>query len=245
MSRLIFGIHPIKERLKRANPGIRMLWVDRNRVERDAQFKELMNKLPEDTIVERVEKDDLDRIAASASHQGLIASVGDYEYVALEDLIENQDRILLLVVDGVTDPQNLGAMLRSAAVFGATGVVLTKDRCAAINNTVMRISSGASEHLPVAKVTNLSRAIKTLKEAGVWVIGTVEADGERLSTIDLTIPSALVLGSEGKGMRPNIRKHCDALITLPTPGPIPALNVAAATAVVFYEAARQSDILNK
>ncbi|MCK5800880.1 MAG: 23S rRNA (guanosine(2251)-2'-O)-methyltransferase RlmB [Deltaproteobacteria bacterium] len=262
MSRLVYGLHPLKERLRRRNAGISAIWVDAARASRDSDLKALLAQLPDDISAQRVSRDQLARLCQSPSHQGVVAAVGDYIYVDLDDLLEGSgddrpdtekvdiDNLethpapkssapLLLIVDGVTDPQNLGAMLRSALVLGATGVVLTRDRCAQITPTVVRISSGASEHLACARVTNLARALEHLKDLGVWIFGTVEAGGQPPASIDLTGPSALVLGSEGKGMRPNIRRHCDALITLPTPGPIVALNVAAATTAIFYEAARQ------
>ncbi|PID38439.1 MAG: 23S rRNA (guanosine(2251)-2'-O)-methyltransferase RlmB [Proteobacteria bacterium] len=243
MSRLVYGLHPLRERLRRGRSEISALWVDEGRARRDAELEALLAKLPAEVTPQRVPREQLELICGSSSHQGVVAAVGDYPYVDLEGLLEGDaveaTPALLLVVDGVTDPQNLGAMLRSALVFGASGVVLTRDRCASITPTVVRVSSGASEHLRCARVTNLSRALEKLKELGVWIVGTVERGGEHPARIDLRVPCALVLGSEGKGMRPNVKKHCDLLLTLPAAGPIGALNVAAATTAAFYEAARQ------
>lgn len=248
MSRLVYGLHPLRERLRRHSSGIQALWVDAERARRDEGLKALLLALPGDLDAQRVAREQLDALAGSTSHQGVVAVVGDYAYVDLEELYEGWQVAdkegeprppLLLAVDGVTDPQNLGAMLRAALVLGCTGVVLTQDRCAAITPVVVRISSGASEHLHCARVTNLARALEQLKRAGLWVVGTVESGGQHPARVDLKLPSVLVLGSEGKGMRPNVQKHCDVLVTLPTAGPIAALNVASATTAIFYEAIRQ------
>lgn len=240
MSRIIFGLHPVRELLKRDARRVQALWVLQNKADSLLDGKTL-GTLPAQLMVQRVDQEQLDAICGEHSHQGVAAVVGDYQYADLYDLFPGEGGAppLLLVADGVTDPQNLGAMLRSAVALGATGAVLTKDRCAQITPTVVRISSGASEHLPCARVTNLARALRELKEAGVWIVGTVESGGQSPSRLDLAAPVALVMGSEHAGIRPLVRKQCDLLATIPTPGAIKALNVAAATAAVFYEAARQ------
>ncbi|MCB9556769.1 MAG: 23S rRNA (guanosine(2251)-2'-O)-methyltransferase RlmB [Deltaproteobacteria bacterium] len=181
----------------------------------------------------------LDELAGGGVHQGVVALVGDYAYVDMHALLEDQRQPLLLLVDGVTDPQNLGAMMRAALVLGATGIVLTKDRCAQINATVTRVACGATEYLPCARVTNLVRAIAELKEAEVWVAGTVESGGQHPADVDLRRSLAIVLGSEGRGMRPLVVKQCDFLLTIPALGEIAALNVGTATGVVLYEVSRQ------
>jgi 23S rRNA (guanosine2251-2'-O)-methyltransferase len=243
MSRLVYGLHPLRERLRKGRDEIAAVWVDEGRAKRDAELDALLAQLPAEVRPQRVPREQLEAICGSPSHQGVVATVGDYPYVDLEALLEGEAAeaapALLLIVDGVTDPQNLGAMLRSALVFGASGVLLTRDRCASITPTVVRVSSGASEHLRCARVTNLARALDKLKELGLWIVGTVEGGGQHPARLDLTGPCGLVLGSEGKGMRPNVQKRCDLLMTLPAAGPIGALNVAAATTAAFYEAARQ------
>ncbi|MBW2731455.1 MAG: 23S rRNA (guanosine(2251)-2'-O)-methyltransferase RlmB [Deltaproteobacteria bacterium] len=240
MSRIVFGLHPIRELLKRDASRIQALWVAQARADVLLDGKAL-GPIPAQMAVHRVPQEQLDALGGEHSHQGVAAVVGDYQYANFYDLFpeEGGPAPLLLVVDGVTDPQNLGAMLRSAVALGATGVVLTKDRCAQITPTVVRISSGASEHVRCARVTNLARALRELKDAGVWIVGTVESGGQKPGDLDMVTPVALVLGSEHAGMRPLVRKQCDLLATIPTPGVIKALNVAAATTAVFYEAARQ------
>lgn len=190
--------------------------------------------------VQRVSKNVLDDLCGGKNHQGILALVGDFPYLSMGELLDRIQGVpLLLVVDSVTDPQNLGAMFRSALLFGAQGVVLPKDRCVAVNSTVVRVSSGATEHLPVAQVTNLSRAIDEMKEAEIWVAATVESGGSAPAQADMRGPFAMVLGSEHSGVRPLVRKKCDLLLTINSLGPIASLNVASATSVLFYEAARQ------
>jgi 23S rRNA (guanosine2251-2'-O)-methyltransferase len=238
-SRIVFGLHPVRELLRRKAQDVQALWMDSQRAERDAQLAELRKLLPPKVSVQLASKEQLDGLSGASSHQGVVAVVGELEYRELYELYDNVQKPLILAVDGVTDPQNLGAMLRSVMVLGGTGVVLTRDRCCAVTSTVVRISSGASEHLPIARVTNLARALDELKQAGVWVAGTVEDGGQTPAAVDLDMPLALVLGSEGKGMRPLVRKRCDLLLTIPCSAEIAALNVASATAIMFYEASRQ------
>lgn len=238
MSRIIFGIHPVREAVKQAGKGLQALWC----VEpRGGALGDLVEAAQRHGVrTQPTTREHLDALCASQSHQGVAAVVGDYEYCDLEDLLETRELPpLLVVVDSVTDPQNLGAMIRSAVVLGATGLVLPKDRCVAITSTVVRVSSGATEHLPCAMVTNLPRALKQIKEAQIWVVGTVERDGCAPRDVGWREPTAVVLGNEQRGIRPLVRRHCDLHVTIPTPGPIAALNVAAAAAVVLYEAARQ------
>ena len=146
---------------------------------------------------------------------------------------------LLLVLDGVTDPQNLGALVRSAHALGAHGVVLPKDRAAGVTPAAFKAAAGALEHCPVARVTNLSRALERMKEQGIWTVALAAEADQELSALDLTVPTALVLGSEGAGVRPLVRKTCDHLARIPMAGQVGSLNVAAAGAVALYEIARQ------
>jgi 23S rRNA (guanosine2251-2'-O)-methyltransferase len=240
MSRLIYGIRPVQEALRRRS--VRLIWVSsRQQGKPQGALAELVTTAHAAGITSyESSPTQLDQLARGGSHQGVVALGGEFEYVGLDTLIDSAETPpLLLVVDGVTDPQNLGAMIRAAVVLGATGVVLTKDRCASITDAVVRVSSGATEHMRCARVTTLARALRQIKEHGLWVFGTVERHGLSPASVPLTEPCALVLGSENRGIRPLVAKVCDQLVTIPTPGPFAALNVATATAVVFYEAARQ------
>jgi 23S rRNA (guanosine2251-2'-O)-methyltransferase len=171
------------------------------------------------------------------------AELADFTYAELPDLIEAAKAAsappFLLALDGVTDPQNLGALARSAHALGAHGLVLPKDRSATITPAAAKAAAGALEHCPVARVTNLSRALEEMKEAGLWIVG-LAAEGDRLlQQVNLRTPLSLVLGSEGKGIRPLVRKHCDHLARIEMSGRLGSLNVGAAGAIALYEVARQ------
>jgi 23S rRNA (guanosine2251-2'-O)-methyltransferase len=163
--------------------------------------------------------------------------VGPYPYVELEDLLAAPDP-LVVVLDGVTDPHNLGAVLRVAEGAGASGVVIPKDRAAGVTAAAVKASAGASEHVPIARVTNLRRAIDRMKEAGLWVYAA-EVGGTPYTELDLTGPVGLVLGSEGRGMRRLVREGCDGAVSIPMLGAVGSLNVSVAAAVLLYEARRQ------
>ncbi len=187
--------------------------------------------------VKKVSHARVGELARGAVHQGVAARVGPYPYVELEDLLAALDP-LVVVLDGVTDPHNLGAVLRVAEGAGASGVVIPKDRAAGITAAAVKASAGASEHVPIARVTNLRRAIDPMKEAGLWVYAA-EAGGTPYTELDLTGSVGLVLGSEGKGVRRLVREGCDGAVSIPMLGAVESLNVSVAAAVLLYEARRQ------
>ncbi len=193
--------------------------------------------------VRRIALQALDGVAGGLRHQGVIAryeAPKQVEESALPGLIEAADgKALILVLDGVQDPHNLGACLRSAAAAGVTAVIIPKDKAAPINATVRKTSAGAADRIPVISVTNLARTLRTIKEAGVWVYGL---DGEATGSIhavDFSGNVALVLGGEGEGMRRLTREHCDGLVKIPMPGDMESLNVSVATGVALFEVVRQ------
>jgi 23S rRNA (guanosine2251-2'-O)-methyltransferase len=187
--------------------------------------------------VKKVSRARVGELARGAVHQGVAARVGPYPYVDLEDLLAASDP-LVVVLDGVTDPHNLGAVMRVAEGAGASGVVIPKDRAAGVTPAAVKASAGASEHVPVARVTNIRRAIDRMKEAGLWVYAA-EAGGTSYTELDLTGPVGLVLGSEGKGVRRLVREGCDGSVSIPMRGAVESLNVSVAAAVLLYEAGRQ------
>jgi 23S rRNA (guanosine2251-2'-O)-methyltransferase len=196
-----------------------------------------------DISVRRVPLQSLDGIAGGLRHQGAIAryeAPRQVEESALPALLEAANgSALLLVLDGVQDPHNLGACLRSAAAAGVTAVIIPKDKAAPVNATVRKTSAGAADRIPVISVTNLARTLRTIKEAGVWVYGLA---GEATATIhgtDLSGNVALVLGAEGEGMRRLTREHCDGLLRIPMPGEMESLNVSVAAGIALFEAVRQ------
>jgi 23S rRNA (guanosine2251-2'-O)-methyltransferase len=242
VSRFVYGVNPVLEAL-RAHPGdvVRVL-VERSREGRGSQGAERVAQAAADAgvAVAEVPHGDLAHRSRSGVHQGVGAELAEYRYADLEDLLDGAEgAAFLLVLDGVTDPQNLGALVRSAHALGAQGVVIPKDRAAGVTPAAFKAAAGALEHCPVARVTNLSRALDQMKERGIWTVAFA-AEGERdLATIDLTVPIALVLGSEGEGVRPLVRKTCDHVARIPMAGKVGSLNVAAAGAVALYEVARQ------
>ena len=242
MSRFVYGVNPVLEAL-RAHPNevVRVL-LERGKEGRRSQGADRVAHAAAraGVRIEDVRQGELAHRSRSGVHQGVGAELADFRYAELDELLAGfRGPALLLVLDGVTDPQNLGALVRSAYALGAHGVVLPKDRAAGVTPAAFKAAAGALEHCPVARVTNLSRALERIKEQGIWTVAlAAEADRE-LSAFDLTLPTALVLGSEGAGVRPLVRKTCDHLARIPMAGQVGSLNVAAAGAVALYEIARQ------
>jgi 23S rRNA (guanosine2251-2'-O)-methyltransferase len=180
-------------------------------------------------------------MAGNAAHQGVVAVTSAKQYNDLADVIaaKRGNHSLLVVLDGVEDPHNLGAILRTADAAGANGVVIPERRAAAVTGTVTKASAGASEHLPIAKVTNISRTIEELKENNVWTVGLDERGAQIYDSLDYNMDCALVLGGEGKGLHDLVKRKCDFLVSIPMLGKVPSLNVSVAAAVVLYEIVRQ------
>ena len=187
--------------------------------------------------VQAVSQQRVAELAAGAVHQGIVARVGPYPYIELEDLLSTPVP-LVVVLDGVTDPHNLGAVLRVADAAGASGVVIPKDRAAGVTTAAVKASAGASEHVPVARVTNLRRAVDQMQRAGLWVYAA-EVGTTPYGDLDLTGPAGLVLGSEGRGVRRLVREGCDGAISIPMLGAVGSLDVSVAAALLLYEARRQ------
>ena len=241
--KVLFGFHAVGVRLKTAPASVIEVYADPTR--RDARMKQFLNRAAE-VGVRVIEADAarLTKLAGSAGHQGVAARVQALEGVRtldelLDDLAEAGTVPLLLVLDGVTDPHNLGACLRVADGAGAHAVIAPKDHAAGINATVSKVASGAAETVPYFMVTNLARSLGELKERGIWVTGTSEDADKTLYQVELTGPTALVLGAEGPGMRQLTRKTCDQLVQIPMKGAVESLNVSVASGVCLYEARRQ------
>ncbi|HEX8738876.1 MAG TPA: 23S rRNA (guanosine(2251)-2'-O)-methyltransferase RlmB [Casimicrobiaceae bacterium] len=233
-TRSLCGFHAVTARLRRHAAGIEALYVDASR--HDPRMRELVARASGAGVpVHRVEAGRIDALAHGALHQGVVALVGADEAPATlgEVLASLAEPALLLVLDGVTDPHNLGACLRNADAFGAQAVIVPKDRAAGITATVASAASGAAETIPLVAVTNLARALQELKDAGVWVVGA-EQGGESIVDADLTGPIAWVLGAEGKGLRRLTRDTCDRLVGIPMSGTVQSLNVSVAAGVCLY-----------
>ena len=231
MSRFVYGVNPVLEALKAHPRDVVRVMLERGKEGRRSQGADRVAEAAAKAgvRVEDVPQGDLAHRSRSGVHQGVGAELAEFRYAELEDILARASgSALLLLLDGVTDPQNLGALIRSAHAFGANGVVVPKDRAA-----------GALEHCPLARVTNLARALEQLKEQGIWTVALAAEGDKELGEVDLTVPTALVLGSEGSGVRPLVRKTCDHLARIPIAGQVGSLNVAAAGAVALYEVARQ------
>jgi 23S rRNA (guanosine2251-2'-O)-methyltransferase len=182
----------------------------------------------------------IDRLAGTREHQGIAALAAAKPTVELEDLLaDTTDRGLLVLLDGVEDPHNLGAIVRTSLAAGAKGVIVPERRAAGLTDTVERASAGALAHLPVARVKNLARAMEEMKEAGYWLVGLDERAEKSYTNVDLTGSIGIVLGREGEGLHELTRKRCDFLVSLPTTGPVRSLNVSVAAGVMLFEAVRQ------
>jgi 23S rRNA (guanosine2251-2'-O)-methyltransferase len=242
-TKVLFGFHAVGVRLKTAPASIVEIYVEPTR--RDARMRQFIDRARE-AGVRLIEADGLRiaKLAGSHGHQGVAARVLPIEQArSLDDLLDQLDTAgeipLLLVLDGVTDPHNLGACLRVADGAGAHAVIAPKDHAVGLNATVAKVASGAAETVPYFMVTNLARTLNELKERNIWVIGTSDDAPQTLHQADLKGPVALVLGAEGPGMRQLTRKTCDALVSIPMRGAVESLNVSVASGICLYEALRQ------
>ena len=184
---------------------------------------------------------ELDRMATTGAHQGVVAVTGSKQYADLDDVVAAKRGAysLIIILDGVEDPHNFGAILRTAEAAGANGVVIPERRAAGVTGTVAKASAGASEHLPVARVTNIARTIEELKTKGLWIVGLDERGKQNYDEVDYKMDCAIVLGAEGKGVHDLVAKKCDFLVSIPMLGKVPSLNVSVAGGVVLYEVVRQ------
>jgi 23S rRNA (guanosine2251-2'-O)-methyltransferase len=242
-AKVLFGFHAVGVRLKTAPQSVLEVFFDASR--RDARMRQFLDRARE-AGVRLIDSDGLrlSKLCGSHGHQGVVARVSAVAQVtSLDELLEQleADGIapLLLVLDGVTDPHNLGACLRVADGAGAHAVIAPKDHAVGVNATVAKVASGAAETMPYFMVTNLARTLNELKERNIWCIGTSDDAPKTVYDVDLQVPVALVLGAEGEGMRQLTRKTCDELVSIPMQGAVESLNVSVASGVCLYEALRQ------
>lgn len=240
--RKVAGLHAVEAVLEHSPDKVMVAWADTAR--QDGRLRRLLEQLNAIGIKPQpAQKNRLDVLAEGQTHQGLVVEV-----LVPEELGENALRTVLeqpagvpffLVLDHVQDPHNLGACLRTADAAGVHGVILTKDQSVGITPVVAKVASGAAETMPVFRVTNLARALSWLKEAGIWVVGAAGEARQTMFESDLSVPLALVMGAEGRGMRRLTRESCDLLVSIPMAGQVESLNVSVATGVLLYEAVRQ------
>ncbi|KOE63874.1 23S rRNA (guanosine(2251)-2'-O)-methyltransferase RlmB [Aggregatibacter actinomycetemcomitans] len=242
MSETIYGIHAVKAFVTHYPERLIEVWVLKGRD--DQRLQPLINEIQRLGIsVQFLNCQTLDKKAEGEVHQGIIArvhSLPELNEHDLDRLLEQQKAPLLLVLDGVTDPHNLGACLRTADAAGVNAVIVPKDKSAQLNSTARKVACGAAENVPLIRVTNLARTLRELqKRHNVWVVGTAGETTETLYQTKLTGALALVMGAEGEGMRRLTREHCDQLISIPMMGSVSSLNVSVATGVCLFEIVRQ------
>jgi 23S rRNA (guanosine2251-2'-O)-methyltransferase len=236
----LYGINTVAEALKAR--GRVFEWVGVAKERHDIRLQKVIEECRKIGIAVRfLPRPELDRMAGNNSHQGIVAVTSSKQYSDLDDLISAKrgEHSLIVVLDGVEDPHNLGAILRTADAAGANGVVIPDRRAAGVTGTVAKTSAGATEHLPIAKVTNIARTVEELKEKDFWSVGLDERGGQSYDSVDYKMNCAIVLGAEGKGLHDLVKKKCDFLVSIPMLGQVPSLNVSVAAGIVLYEAVRQ------
>lgn len=238
----VYGVHAVMALLNNPHRNTKQLYINQDR--EDKRLQRLLDlAIARQVPVEQVSLQSMNQRFSNCVHQGVVAKASPIPEYTERDLVSLLQGLphpaFVLCLDGVTDPHNLGACLRSADAVGVDFVLIPKDKSASITPVVAKVASGATESVPLVRVTNLVRAMETLKEQGLWLFGASAEAPQSLYQIDLKTPLALVLGSEGKGLRRLTREHCDHLFSLPMLGTVESLNVSVATAVSLYEVLRQ------
>ena len=242
MTQIINGLHPIYQALKSHPNPIKRIIISRGRNRRP--LAEILRLAEERGIsIQWADRDNLTRMAKTTSHQGILAQTDDFKYVDPSDIVNKWkgtgEKAFLLIVDCVEDPQNLGGLIRTANAFGVHGVVIPKDRATPITPIVIKASVGAAFHTPIARVTNIVSCLEFLKKRGVWILGAEPEAECPIYDCDLDLDLAIVIGSEGRGIRALVKKKCDFLASIPLCGEITSLNASVAGALVMYEVLRR------
>ena len=236
----IYGINAVTEALKAKGRAFQWIGVAKER--HDIRLQRVIEESRKIGVPIRiVPRSELDRMAGHNGHQGVVAVTSAKQYNDLDDVVEAKrgQYSLIVVLDGVEDPHNLGAILRTADAAGADGVVIPERRAAGVTGTVAKSSAGASEHLPIARVTNIARTLDDLKMKNIWTVGLDERGSQSYEAVDYNMDCAIVLGAEGKGLHDLVARKCDFLVSIPMLGKVPSLNVSVAGGVVLYELVRQ------
>jgi len=237
---VIYGIHAVSEALKSGSRSFDYVGISRER--HDQRMQRIIDTCRASGVQVRfMPREELDRAANTHTHQGVIAVTSGRQYADVDMLLEQRkgQHSFLVVLDGIEDPHNLGALIRTADGAGADGVIIPERRAVGLTGTVVKASAGAAEHLAIARVTNIARALEELKERNLWTVGLDERGSQSYDELDYNMDCALVLGAEGKGLHDLVRRRCDFLVSIPMLGAVPSLNVSVAGAVVMYEVARQ------
>jgi len=243
---IIYGKNPIIELLSNPSSEIEELYLSRD-YKRNDTSEILKTARGRGIKTSSLTKESLTDLCQTNSHQGIAARVKDFEYTDLADTLsrakEKREELLLLILDHLEDPQNLGAIIRTADVLGAHGVVIPKDRAASVTPAVVKASAGAVNHLPVSRVVNLANVIRDLKKKGVWIAGADSSSAKSVDQEDFkNLDIALVIGNEGKGLGQNIKSECDFLVSIPQLGKVSSLNASVAAGIMIYEIIRQRNL---
>lgn len=239
---LIYGRHPVLAALE-SQRSLNRIWITA-KLRYDHRFHDLLGQAKANgTVIDEVEPQRLDQLTFRANHQGVVAQVAPHAYVELADLIEQakaaSDQPVVVVADSITDPHNLGAIIRTAEALGAQGLVIPQRRAVGVTSTVVKVAAGALETFSVARVVNLGRALEELKSAGFWIYGTASDGSQALHTVQFSGPVVLVVGAEGDGLSMLTQRACDSLVSIPLAGNTPSLNASVATGMALYEIFRQ------
>lgn len=237
---VIYGINSVSEALKARGRGFE--WVGVAKERNDLRLQRIIEECRRNSVAVRfLPRVELDRLASTGAHQGVVAVTSGKQYADLDDVIAAKRGAysLLVVLDAVEDPHNLGAILRTSEAAGADGVVIPERRAAGVTGTVAKASAGASAHLPIARVTNIARTLEDLKSRNIWTVGLDERGQQNYDAVDYKMDCAIVLGAEGKGLHDLVAKKCDFLVSIPMLGKVSSLNVSVAGGIVLYEVVRQ------
>ena len=237
----IYGINPVSEALRSGRCRIKEIWVAEGRALTRLEGIIAMAE-SKGVPIRRVVRSKLDSLTASAPHQGVVGLTDQFNYADLDGVLQRGEGTpFLLVLDGIEDPRNLGALIRTADACGVWGIIIPKDRAAGVTPAVAKSSAGAVFHIPLARATNISSALRKIKKKDIWVLGAAAEAETDLFHQDLTIPLALVIGGEGRGLRPLIKRECDFLVSIPMKSTVNSLNASVAGSVILYEIVRQRE----
>lgn len=244
MSEWLAGTNPVMEALKAGRPLEKLLIAEGVKPARIAHLTQAAKE--QGIVMQRVKRQKLDQLTGGAAHQGIVATVAAHRYSELSEVMaaarQKNETPFLIVLDGITDPHNLGSILRTADAAGAHGVIIPKRRAVGLTGTVAKTSAGAMAYVPVVRVTNLARTLKELKQQGFWVTGAEASADLSYTEVDFTVPTVLVVGSEGKGISRLVYENCDYLVHLPMRGEVNSLNASVAAALLMYEVLRKRNL---
>ena len=242
MAQMIYGIHPVEEALKSSHLQFEKIFIGTKKPHPRLQAIINLGRQKEVSITFGTQED-LDRMTQGGLHQNIVGWVQEHPYANVEDVLsrwkKEGTKALFLILDGIQDPQNFGSLIRTAVGCGAHGIFIPKDRAVGITSTVVKASAGATVHLPVIRVVNIANTIDLLKKEGIWVYGAAGEAKDLIYQLDFATDLAIVIGSEGKGIRPLVKKKCDRLFSIPMKGPVSSFNASVSGGMILYEVMRQ------